>query len=57
MKPGQIYTVQPGNNLWQISRLAYGAGNRYLIIYSANLGQIRDPARIYPGQVFKVPKS
>ena len=57
VKPGQIYTVQPGNNLWQISRRAYGVGTRYLIIYSANLGQIRDPERIYPGQVFKLPKS
>ena len=55
--PGQIYTVQPGNNLWQISRGAYGVGTRYLIIYSANLSQIRDPERIYPGQVFRVPKS
>ena len=55
--PGQNYTVQPGNNLWQISRRAYGVGTRYLIIYSANLGQIRDPERIYPGQVFKLPKS
>jgi nucleoid-associated protein YgaU len=55
--PGQSYTVQPGNNLWQISRRAYGVGTRYLIIYSANLGQIRDPEHIYPGQVFKLPKS
>jgi nucleoid-associated protein YgaU len=57
LTPGQDYTVQPGNNLWQISRRAYGVGTRYLIIYSANLGQIRDPERIYPGQVFRVPKS
>jgi nucleoid-associated protein YgaU len=57
LTPGQTYTVQPGNNLWQISRRAYGIGTRYLIIYSANLGQIHDPERIYPGQVFKVPKS
>ena len=57
LTPGQNYTVQPGNNLWQISRRAYGVGTRYLIIYSANLGQIRDPERIYPGQVFKLPRS
>lgn len=57
LTPGQTYTVQPGNNLWQISRRAYGVGTHYLIIYSANLGQIRDPERIYPGQVFKLPKS
>jgi nucleoid-associated protein YgaU len=57
LSPGQTYTVQPGNNLWQISRRAYGIGTRYLIIYSANLGQIHDPERIYPGQVFRLPKS
>jgi LysM repeat protein len=57
LAPGQTYTVQSGNNLWQIARRTYGAGNRYLIIYSANLAQIRDPGRIYPGQVFKLPKS
>jgi len=55
--PGQDYIVQPGNSLWQIARRTYGAGTRYLIIYSANLAQIKDPERIYPGQVFKLPKS
>jgi nucleoid-associated protein YgaU len=54
---GQDYLVQPGNSLWQIARRTYGNGMRYVIIYSANLGQIRDPERIYPGQVFKIPKS
>lgn len=55
--PGQDYVVQRGNSLWQIARRTYGAGTRYLVIYSANLAQIRDPARIYPGQVFRLPKS
>jgi len=54
---GQSYVVQPGNSLWQIARRTYGNGVHYLVIYSANLGQIRDPERIYPGQVFKLPKS
>lgn len=57
LSPGQAYIVQRGNNLWQIARRTYGNGVRYLMIYSANLGQIRDPERIYPGQVFKLPKS
>jgi nucleoid-associated protein YgaU len=57
LAPAQDYVVQPGNSLWQIAKRSYGAGTRYLIIYSANLGQIRDPERIYPGQVFKLPKS
>ena len=55
--PGQSYVVQRGNNLWQIARRAYGVGTRYVIIYSANPDQIRDPDRIYPGQMFKLPKS
>ena len=55
--PGQDYVVQHGNSLWRIARQAYGAGTRYVIIYSANPDQIRDPGRIYPGQVFKLPKS
>jgi len=55
--PGQDYVVQHGNSLWQIARHAYGVGTRYVTIYSANPNQIRDPDRIYPGQVFKLPKS
>ena len=55
--PGQNYVVQRGNSLWQISRHVYGAGTRYTVIYSANPNQIRDPNLIYPGQVFKLPKS
>ena len=55
--PGQNYVVQRGNNLWRIAQRAYGAGTRYLVIYSANPNQIRNPDKIYPGQVFKIPKS
>ena len=47
--------VQPGNNLWNISRVVYGEGVRYTTIYEANRDQIRDPDLIYPGQVFKAP--
>jgi nucleoid-associated protein YgaU len=55
--PGQNYVVQRGNNLWRIAQRAYGAGTRYMTIYSANPDQIRNPDKIYPGQVFKIPKS
>jgi nucleoid-associated protein YgaU len=54
---GRTYVVQRGNSLWRIARHFFGSGLRYLAIYSANLGQIHNPALIYPGQVFKVPKS
>ncbi|WP_160000354.1 LysM peptidoglycan-binding domain-containing protein, partial [Roseomonas sp. 18066] len=50
-------TVQPGNSLWRIARASYGRGMRYTVIYRANRDQIRDPTRIYPGQVFVLPPS
>lgn len=52
----QSVVVQPGNSLWRIARREYGRGIRYSIIYQANLEQIRNPARIYPGQIFAVPR-
>jgi len=55
--PGQSYVVQRGNNLWRIAQRAYGAGTRFVVIYSANPDQIRNPDKIYPGQIFKIPKS
>ncbi len=51
------FVIQPGNSLWKVSRLMYGAGTKFTIIYEANKDQIRDPDLIYPGQVFVVPTS
>jgi nucleoid-associated protein YgaU len=51
---GQV-VVQPGQNLWRLARRVYGTGLRYTVIYQANRDQIRDPRRIYPGQVFETP--
>jgi len=48
-------TVSRGDSLWRISRLTYGAGTRYAVIYQANRRQIRNQNLIYPGQVFVVP--
>lgn len=48
--------VSRGDSLWRISRAVYGAGERYTIIYGANHNQIRNPDRIYPGQVFVLPE-
>ncbi|MBV8397782.1 MAG: LysM peptidoglycan-binding domain-containing protein [Acetobacteraceae bacterium] len=54
--PGRVM-VQRGQNLWQLARNVYGSGPRYTVIYEANREQIRDPRRIYPGQIFSVPPS
>ena len=48
--------IRRGDNLWTIARRVYGEGLKYTTIYQANTGQIRDPDRIYPGQVFDLPK-
>jgi nucleoid-associated protein YgaU len=57
--PGSVpegrVVVQPGNNLWRLARNAYGRGIRFTVIYEANRDQIRNPNRIFPGQIFTVP--
>ena len=48
-------TVSRGDSLWRISRLNYGEGTRYAVIYKANREQIRNPNLIHPGQIFVLP--
>ena len=48
--------VSRGDSLWRISRITYGDGTRYAIVYRANRDRIRDPNLIRPGQVLLVPK-
>jgi nucleoid-associated protein YgaU len=47
--------VSRGDSLWRISRITYGAGTRYAVVYRANRDRIQDPNRIYPGQIFILP--
>jgi len=47
--------VSRGDSLWRISRLTYGDGSRYALVWRANRDRIRDPDRIYPGQTFILP--
>lgn len=49
--------IQPGNNLWKLSRVIYGRGINFTVIYKANKEQIRNPNRIYPGQIFAIPNA
>lgn len=55
VKTGTTIIIKPGDNLWRISRRTYGRGIRYTTIYNANRDQIRNPSRIYVGQIFKIP--
>jgi LysM domain len=54
--PTQVI-IQPGNNLWKLSRQIYGRGMMYTVIYEANKDQIRKPSLIYPGQIFLTPEA
>lgn len=49
--------VEPGASLWTIARRLNGSGQGYTVIYQANTDRIRDPNRIYPGQVFLAPRN
>jgi nucleoid-associated protein YgaU len=58
-QPGNVnraVIIRRGDTLWQISRRVYGQGVRFSAIYLANQNQIKDPDRIWPGQVFRVPE-
>ncbi|MEJ0093747.1 MAG: LysM peptidoglycan-binding domain-containing protein [Methylocella sp.] len=54
--PATMTVVQPGDNLWRISRRFFGKGGSYSQLYRSNPSLERDPQKIYPGQVILVPK-
>jgi len=47
--------VSRGDSLWRISRVTYGVGEQYVVVYKANRDRIRNPNLIYPGQTFVLP--
>ncbi|UWR25148.1 LysM peptidoglycan-binding domain-containing protein [Sulfitobacter sp. S223] len=53
--PIKSITVQAGATLWAIARDRYGDGTLYVRVFEANVGSIRNPDLIYPGQVFDLP--
>jgi nucleoid-associated protein YgaU len=48
--------IQPGSNLWRVSRKVYGKGRMYTLIFEANRDQIKNPNRVYPGQILTAPE-
>jgi nucleoid-associated protein YgaU len=49
------FVVEPGNSLWRIARKTMGGGIYYTEIYKNNLKNIKNPDKIFPGQVFNIP--
>jgi LysM repeat protein len=55
-RPGQEYTVQPGDTLWGIAQRAYNDPEDWDTIYDANKGIVgNNPNLIYPGQRLQIP--
>lgn len=49
------YIVKKGDNLWNIARHEYGRGYQWVVVFKDNMKQIKDPDKIYPGQVLTIP--
>lgn len=53
----QTYTVQRGDTLSAIAKKFYGNAGEYPRIFEANRDQLKDPDKIMPGQVLKIPEA
>jgi nucleoid-associated protein YgaU len=51
----QWYTVVSGDNLSKIAKKFYGDPNKYPSIFEANKPMLRQPDKIYPGQLLRIP--
>ena len=51
----KFYTVQSGDSLSKISKQYYGDPMKYNNIFEANKPMLKDPDKIYPGQVLRIP--
>jgi len=51
----RTYTVKSGDTLSKIAKEMYGDAGKYPQIFEANRPMLKDPDKIYPGQVLRVP--
>jgi len=58
-KPRTNYTVSDGELLWGIAKRpdVYGDPSLWPLLYQANRDQIKDPRKIYTGQILIVPRN
>ena len=50
-----FHTVEQGDTLSKIAAEHYGNANKYQVIFEANKPMLKDPDKIYPGQVLRIP--
>ncbi len=53
--PSVFYTVKKGDNLSTIAKEQYGNASKYMVIFDANKPMLKDPDKIYVGQVLRIP--
>lgn len=51
----RTYTVEKGDTLSKIAKQMYGDAAKYPVIFEANKPMLKDPDKIYPGQVLRIP--
>ena len=54
-KGSTFYTVKSGDSLSRIAKEFYGNAMKYMVIFEANKPMLKDPNKIYPGQVLRIP--
>jgi nucleoid-associated protein YgaU len=52
----QYHAVVQGETLSGIAKKYYGNANKYMTIFEANKPMLKDPNRIYPGQLLRIPQ-
>ena len=54
-KKSEFYRVKSGDSLSKIAKEFYGDAMKYPQIFEANQPMLKDPDKIYPGQVLRIP--
>lgn len=52
----QFHTVVSGDTLSKIAKKFYGNAMKYPVIFEANKPMLKDPDKIYPGQMLRIPQ-
>ncbi|MEM1124129.1 MAG: peptidoglycan-binding protein LysM, partial [Bacteroidota bacterium] len=50
-----FYEVKKGDSLSKIAKAHYGDAMKYKELFAANQPMLKDPNKIYPGQVLRIP--
>ena len=51
-----FYEVKSGDSLSKIAKAHYGDAKKFNVIFEANTPMLKDPDKIYPGQMLRIPK-